>query len=353
MQKNDRTAIAAVAAAGVLWGLTVPLSKLALAWLDPAWLTLARFALAAGGLGFAARTRLRDALDFKVIIAGAIGFGAVIMLQNAGVQRTSVSHAAVLVGMVPVFVALMAARDPAARPRNIDWGGYSVALVGIALVAGSGGDGATPLGDGLVLISAVLSALFIVVQPRLLRGRDAAAVTAVQFAAGAGVALPLAALHGAPAAPPAITPVLALGTLAIAGTLLPFWLFAHGQARVPVRTAGVFLNLEPVVGAAVGWMAFGNTAAVTQLAGVAAVLVGIALGNLPERTSGEGRRVEKLVPHPSRLTPYAVSITLATQDPAVRVVSERRHAAPRNALRRRPPRRLAACAATGRRPVAV
>ena len=41
-------------------------------------------------------------------------------------------------------------------------------------------------------------------------------------------------------------PALALVALALAGTVLPFWLFAFGQARVPANTAGAFLNLEHV-----------------------------------------------------------------------------------------------------------
>ena len=40
------SAIAALVAAGLLWGLTVPLSKLALEWLEGGWLTVVRFALA-------------------------------------------------------------------------------------------------------------------------------------------------------------------------------------------------------------------------------------------------------------------------------------------------------------------
>jgi hypothetical protein len=41
------------------------------------------------------------------------------------------------------------------------------------------------------------------------------------------------------------------------------------------------VNLEPVVGVAVGWFAFGETAAIGQLFGAAAVLVGIVLSTLP------------------------------------------------------------------------
>jgi O-acetylserine/cysteine efflux transporter len=75
--------------------------------------------------------------------------------------------------------------------------------------------------------------------------------------------------------------------LAVAGTLLPFWLFAYGQARVPAELAGAFLNLEPLVGTAAGWIAFGEAAAFGQLAGVIAVLGGIALSTMPPREDRE------------------------------------------------------------------
>ena len=39
MNTNRRHAVAALVAAGLLWGSTVPLSKLALEWLAPGWLT--------------------------------------------------------------------------------------------------------------------------------------------------------------------------------------------------------------------------------------------------------------------------------------------------------------------------
>ena len=47
MNTNRRHAVAALIAAGLLWGTTVPLSKLALEWLAPGWLTVVRFGLAA------------------------------------------------------------------------------------------------------------------------------------------------------------------------------------------------------------------------------------------------------------------------------------------------------------------
>jgi drug/metabolite transporter (DMT)-like permease len=84
-----------------------------------------------------------------------------------------------------------------------------------------------------------------------------------------------------PHGPTAVVPAAALAALAVAGTPLPFWLFAFGQARVPAGLAGAFLNLEPVVGAAAGWLALGEPAGIGQLVGVAAVLAGIAMSIAP------------------------------------------------------------------------
>src|SRR5436305_7634914 len=161
------------------------MSKLALPWLGAGWLTFVRFAAGAPLLALTGRRGLRRACTPAILVSGAIGFGAVILLQNAGIEHTSVTHAALVVGAVPVLVALFAAGagNPVTRP--LAWAGYAIALAGVGLVAGAGGEGATASGDLLVFASAVLSAGFIAIQPRLLARRDAAAVTAVQFAAGA------------------------------------------------------------------------------------------------------------------------------------------------------------------------
>jgi len=309
---RPRTAIVALMFAGALWGLTVPLSKLSLEWLGGGWLTVLRFAAATPLLAIAGRRGLRAALTPGVAAAGAVGFGAVILLQNAGIERTSVSHAALLVGAVPVMVALLGAGLGHGSPRPLAWAGYAVALGGLAMVAGGGGSGATPAGDLLVLGSVALSATFIVVQPRLLAGRDPAAVTAVQFAAGALVALPHAVVfEGLPPAPSASLPVAALGALAIAGTLLPFWLFAYGQARVKPELAGAFLNLEPLVGAATGWVAFGEAATSIQAAGAVAVLAGIALSTVPRSTSSTATTTRSPATTPTA-SPEAVKAATST-----------------------------------------
>ena len=51
---QNRRALIALALAGLAWGLTVPMTKVALGWLDPAWTTVVRFGLAAPVLAWIA-----------------------------------------------------------------------------------------------------------------------------------------------------------------------------------------------------------------------------------------------------------------------------------------------------------
>jgi drug/metabolite transporter (DMT)-like permease len=292
---NSRTrAVAALAAAGVAWGTSVPLSKAALGWLPPAWLVVARFALAAAVLLAAVdSSALRAAFRWQVLAWGAVGLGGSVLVQNVGLTKTSVTHAALLIGAGPVLVAVIAAawRRKVARP--LAWAGFAVSLGGVAVVAAGPGGGATGTGDAMVLASVLIVAAMTVAQGRLLEGQDPAAVTAVQFLGAALAALPVAAFTGVPPAPPAggagVLAVLAVLGLTTVGTLAPFTLFAYGQHTVSTEVAGAFLNLEPLVGALAGVVAFGDPAGPRLLLGAAVILGGIVMSSVPALRGGGPR----------------------------------------------------------------
>src|SRR4051812_32029685 len=124
----DRRALAALTAAGIAWGLTVPLSKVVLGWLDPLWITVARFGLAAPPLALLARRHLRGAWAAPVVAWGALGYGGVVVLQNFAIERTSVTHAAVIVGAVPILVALTTAAAGRGQAGPQAWSGFALAL---------------------------------------------------------------------------------------------------------------------------------------------------------------------------------------------------------------------------------
>src|ERR1039458_7174107 len=248
MNADRRRALVALTIAGLLWGSTVPLSKIALGWLPPGWLTAIRFAVAAAVLlAVTPRGRLRAAWSPAVLAWGAAGYGGTVLLQNTGITRTSVSHAALLIGTAPVMVAIIAVAWDRSVVRPVAWAGFAVSLGGVGLIAAGGGGGANLGGDVMVLASVLLSAIFTVGQTRMLRGRDPIAVTAVQFLGAALATAPFSALtEGMPPAPAHTASLLAVAALIAGGTLLPFTLFAFGQSRLPAETAGAFLNIEPL-----------------------------------------------------------------------------------------------------------
>jgi O-acetylserine/cysteine efflux transporter len=279
MTTDRRNALAALAAAGLIWGLTVPMSKVAMGWLDPLWLTAARFAAAAPVLAIAARGSLRAALTWRVAGWGVLFYAGVVGIQNVGVAMTSVSHGALICGSVPAFVALVALASGRGSAGRVAWTGFAIAVAGVVLVAGGGG--ASSLGgDALVLLAAAISAFYVVAQPGVLSERDPAAVTAVQMTAGALAVAPFALLFESfpPAtAVPTLHQLTAFAALAGLGSVVPFVLYAYGQKRVSPEVAGAFVNLEPLVGALIGAFAFGDPFGPNQLMGAAAIVGGILL----------------------------------------------------------------------------
>jgi O-acetylserine/cysteine efflux transporter len=191
-------ALMALVLAGSTWGLTLPLSAVALRGVAPAALVSIRFACAAGVLAVIARRgSLRAALTWRIAWWGVLGYGAVVLAQCEGVERTSLSHAAVLGGIAPVLVVLIAIARGCERPSALGALGLLGAVGGAGLFT-SGGGQASLAGDGLVLLAGVCFSVYIVAQPSLLAGRDAVAVTAVQMGAASIVLAPIA-LVGEPA----------------------------------------------------------------------------------------------------------------------------------------------------------
>jgi drug/metabolite transporter (DMT)-like permease len=276
-------AVTALIASGIAWGTSVPLSKAAMGWLPPGWLTLARFALAAAVLLVVAGRRgtLRGAIALPVLASGAIGYGGSVAIQNAGLARTSVTHASLIIGAAPILVAVIVAVCHRAVARPVAWTGFALSLAGVGLIAGGQGHGATPGGDLLVLAATVISASVTVAQGRLLAGRDPVALTAVQFLGATLAALPFAASEGIPAAHASAGAVLAVLALTVTGTLVAFILFAFGQKKVSSEVAGAFLNLEPLTGALIGIIAFGDPCGTRQAVGGLAIVAGIALSSVP------------------------------------------------------------------------
>ena len=269
----------AVLAAGVLWGGTFVLGKVALHEITPTWLIAWRFGLAGACLLPFVRWRgVRFGREeWAMALAGAaLAALVVFLLQFEGLARTTATSAALLVAVAPPLLAVAALGVDGERPDRATWAAVALSAVGVVLLVGRPGPGRTLLGDALCLFSMVGAVAWTLLSRRLARRVGSLAATAAQFALGAPLLVALGLWRGGPASPTspeAWAAVLVLGT---ACTALTFWLFMWGVVRVEAARAGVLANVEPAVGAALGVGLLGETLGPLAALG-GACLIGAAL----------------------------------------------------------------------------
>lgn len=280
-------AIFALVLAGAGWGVGLPLGKLVLREIDPAHMVLLRFAVAAlAAAPFAFATREARALfrSPPVIVAGVL-YGLAFVLQFEGLAGVSVTLGALLVGAMPALVAVCA-RLMGERLNRLVWVGVAGATLGAVLIAGRPEGAGTPLGIALSLVSLLVFLGWLVALKRTPVLPSPLGVPAVTIVIAALAILPVSlALHGLPTlalSPPAWAGIVGQGLFS---TLLATAAWQYGATRVGSATAGVFINIEPLLGAALGVMLFGDNLTLGLAAGGAMILAGSFVVVLGERAT--------------------------------------------------------------------
>jgi drug/metabolite transporter (DMT)-like permease len=209
--------------------------------------------------------------------ATVIGFPVQFLVQFKGLELTTVSHASLIVGTLPVLVALASIFFLRERLKALEWTILLLSPVGAILIALSSehatrAAGPTIPGDLLVMLSMVAAAIFILLSKRLLERYDSVETTAWMILTGTALLVfwsevfqPLR-FHFSPEVWAAAA---AQGLLATSGAYLCWnW----GLARVPASRAGVFLNLEPLVGSCLGVIILHENLGAMALLGGAMIL---------------------------------------------------------------------------------
>ena len=147
---SDRPSLRSIAAMlllAVMWGLSIPVTKLGLATLPPLTLTALRFAIAVPWLLFFAlgKRRLPWRALPRIAALGILGVGIGQVAQTLGVARTPASVGTIVSATIPVFVVLFAALRLNQSVSGRQKLGLVAAFGGIALVALGNGEGTADL----------------------------------------------------------------------------------------------------------------------------------------------------------------------------------------------------------------
>ena len=276
----------ALAAAGSIWGTPFVLGKWALEELSVAHMIFMRFALASAFLGLAywrerekVRTRITGRELGLAAIAGLVGVPIQYLVQFEGLARTTVSHASLMVGVLPVMLAAAAAIFAHERLDAIGWGWLVASTIGAVLVALGGGSAAGERsaslgGDALVVASLLAGVVWVLLSQRLMQRLSPVTTTALVYIIGTlGLIVWVGTTSGLPTWSGLSTRTwLSVITMGIVGTAATTLLWNWGLARVPASQAGVFVNLEPVVGAILGVLIFHDHFGVVSILGATLIL---------------------------------------------------------------------------------
>src|SRR5580698_3843246 len=300
---NARTAFlgyGACALAGCLWGTGFYWGRLALDEMNVEHMVLYRFLFASLGmlpliLANRGRFHLTASETRILLICAALGVPIQFLLQFHGLDLTTVSHAALMVGAMPVLLAAAAALFAGERLDWIGWLALTASTIGAALIVLGGAHGhaghdqPSLAGDLLVVASLITALAWILLSKKLMQTHSPPVVTAYTILAGtamlAAIVLgpwllnPLLAPITHRSYPPlpfahiSATAWIALALSGLFCTALTTLLWNWGIHHVPASRAGVFLNIEPALGSWLGVKLLGEHLGPYAWAGGALILV--------------------------------------------------------------------------------
>ncbi len=246
----------------MFWGCGFFFGKIALAEMNVGAMVFYRFGFAIVGLLpllFTHRPEL-NRREWSWLLVGALfGVPLQFLLQFRGLTMTTVSHASLMVGTMPVILAVGATIFAHERLQALGWGALAVSTGGAALIVLGGrhdtrANGPSLARDLLVVGSMVIALLWILINQRLMMRHSSIVISAYGTLAGflmLGVCVPV--LYGMPpvhgVSTEAWAALAASGLLCTACTTL---LWNWGMTRVPASQAGVLLNMEPLIGSVLG-----------------------------------------------------------------------------------------------------
>ncbi|HYL86361.1 MAG TPA: EamA family transporter [Candidatus Angelobacter sp.] len=149
----------------------------------------------------AAALRRRGFMAHDIWVFFYLGFFGVAVNQTCftvGLEYTSVSHAAVIVGLGPIYILVLAVVFRMERATGHKVVGMLIALIGIAVLASENGisfHSPSLAGDAITMTGSMGLAIYVVLGKRVAGKYDSLSMTAFNHFAGAILLLPVAILE--------------------------------------------------------------------------------------------------------------------------------------------------------------
>lgn len=189
----------------------------------------------------------------RFFLVGLLELPLTYLLQFTGFAHTSATHGAFILGLTPCVYAVAAflVNKEVLRPSR--WCIVALSALGAGLIADQAGQASHWLGDGLILLSLLTSVSSVLLSQRLLERYPPLVTTAYSFWFGLPTLAPVVFyLGGAPALHLPVTVWASLLGQGVLCTALAYCLWNFGISRLTASQVGIYANLEPVIGVALG-----------------------------------------------------------------------------------------------------
>jgi drug/metabolite transporter (DMT)-like permease len=301
MPQNRTLGFVSCAIASSLWGCGFFFGKIALAEMGVGAMVLYRFlfaTLALLPLLLLHRPRFSRADWGLLLLCAFLGVPLQFLIQFSGLALTTVSHASLMVGTMPVLLAIAATIFAHERMDATGWLALAASTAGAALIAlgarhATAANGPTLAGDLLVVLSLVIALGWVLLNKHLMQRNSAIVVTAYGIACGtAMLCLCVPLIYGLPpVAHVSLKAWLALAASGLLCTAATTLLWNWGMTQVPASQAGVLLNMEPLLGSLLGVLILHESLGPTARLGGGLILAAAVVITTHSRT-----RVREQVP---------------------------------------------------------
>jgi drug/metabolite transporter (DMT)-like permease len=282
--------VAAFFAVYVFWGMTYLAMRVAVEDIPPYLMAGTRFVLAGAILYVVARRRGDDAPTTLNWRAALIVGGFLLLGGNASVawaeQRVSSGLAALLIGVMPIWMVSLEWLRGGLRPRpNVITGLLLGALgVGLLVIPQGSGDSVDLLGAVVLIVAAASWAWGSVISKSAGLPKSPFMATSMEMMAGGTLCVLVAVLTGElgrfSPSQVSLDAVLAWLFLVVFGSLVAFTAFIWLLGVTSIAKVGTYAYVNPVVAVLLGWAILGETVTLTTVFAAVLILCGVAMVNL-------------------------------------------------------------------------
>lgn len=215
----------------------------------------------------------------RLIGIGIFGVALNQLFFVIGISSTTVTHAALMLGLTPVLVLLIAGSLKMERITVSKVAGMAVAISGVAILQTTHTGAPSAVGDSFIFLASLTFAVFTVMGKRSATTYDAITVNTFAYVGSAVALLPLTISQArtVPLAGISLTAWLCLLYMAAFASVLCYLIYYYAIRRMAPSRVSAFSYFQPLLASLMAVFWLGEQVSLSLVAGGAVIFTGVIL----------------------------------------------------------------------------